>query len=848
MTDSRRLRVLLLGHALDPTRGSEPGLMWNLAWHLSALHEVHVVSFPENRAEVEDRLASDPRPSLTVHWAEPRIGRSLYRPGRGYRFIRVHYLLWLPAALQVCRALQARQRFDVAHHVGWGTVQVPSPLRRLDVPWVWGPLGGGQASPPQFLRYFGRDAVYFILRRVYLRLLPLRPALRTAVRNCSAVLAANTDTVRLLRRAGVRDARLFLDNAVPPALIRDAPVSASGSDATLRLLWAGRHEARKTLPLLLDALALLPDDCDVHLTVAGDGPRRNAWEAYAERLGLTDRVTFIGAVPWPQMSSLFAAHDVFAFTSLQDSFGSVVLEAASQGMPLVVLDHQGVGDFVPAAAAEKVPVRTRRKTTLELSRAVERLAREPQRRSAMGQQAWRWAKRHTWPQRAEELTELYQHVVDQRTAVDATLAADNADAGVVRRVLPGLADAATGSLSTFLVGLYAARYLPVEEVGLFAVFFTAFVFIGVIPAELVLAPHELHSVKFATAERLRLLHHSVWRGVGTGLLAATFVIPFTVLTVQAPGASAIVPLALTAGVASSLSPVQDHIRRMAHLGGVSWVAASTSAVQLAAVAMGVVLLHGSGINRLWIPFGTLAAANVISGVIGTAWCLRRALPTRLSRMSGRSLVDAGGWLLVAGMAPLLVGLLVNVGMSRVVGLRALGQAEAARLIAQPVLVLGLGLMGVMGPRFLETRRDGDNDRALRLRRQYLSTLGAIVPLYLAVVALPGWWNPLSWLIPAAYQLPGLAALQVGAFLIAASANALRYELTGSGLIRRFAFVETRAAAVRLGTTFAAAPIGAYAIPAGMLLGYSMSYLTGSAAIRRHAHRRGSRPREVPTRT
>jgi len=150
-------------------------------------------------------------------------------------------------------------------------------------------------------------------------------------------------------------------------------------------------QPRKGLPLALEALAETKD-LNARLFIAGDGEMRGDWERYAKRLNLGGKVEFLGQVPWNEMSRLYQSADAFLFTSLRDSFGSQVLEAMAHSLPILTLDHQGVGTFVLSDAGIKVPVTSPRQTAAEIAKGIRRLASCPEERLKMGEAAHAYAR------------------------------------------------------------------------------------------------------------------------------------------------------------------------------------------------------------------------------------------------------------------------------------------------------------------------------------------------------------------------------------------------------------------------------------------------------------------------
>ena len=159
-----------------------------------------------------------------------------------------------------------------------------------------------------------------------------------------------------------------------------APVRAAAPRAAPFVLFAGRHVAYKGVDVLLRALC----GTETRAVIAGDGPKRPAWERLSHDLGLDGRVRFAGAVSDVELRALMQDCAVLVLPSVTnaEAFGYVQLEAMASARPVISTDvpsgvswvnqdgHTGL--VVPAGDAAA------------LRCAIERLIGDPALRSQLG--------------------------------------------------------------------------------------------------------------------------------------------------------------------------------------------------------------------------------------------------------------------------------------------------------------------------------------------------------------------------------------------------------------------------------------------------------------------------------
>jgi colanic acid/amylovoran biosynthesis glycosyltransferase len=116
----------------------------------------------------------------------------------------------------------------------------------------------------------------------------------------------------------------------------------------MQLITVGRLEREKGHALLLDALAAIArsEGTRVGLTVVGDGSEMPALQAQAERLGIADRVRFLGRVGQDRIREHYARADAFCLSSLGEGIPVVLMEAMAMRLPVIAPRMMGIPELV----------------------------------------------------------------------------------------------------------------------------------------------------------------------------------------------------------------------------------------------------------------------------------------------------------------------------------------------------------------------------------------------------------------------------------------------------------------------------------------------------------------------
>ncbi|WP_265266206.1 glycosyltransferase [Spirulina subsalsa] len=434
MSPIHPLKILLSAYACRPGEGSEPAIGWNLAQALVKEHEVWILTRESNRPAITTALEEQPCPGLTVLYCDlPPFLQPLQLQRK---LVHLHYYYWQIVAYQKVRQLYSEVGWDCIHHVTYVKYWSPSFLALLPVPFIWGPVGGGEVIPSGFRSTFSlRGQFYELFRDVARGLGELDPFVKLTAQRSEIAFATTEETAQRLRILGAERVEVLSQLALSGAEIDLFPSFAVGSkgiggtpdagsmpssNASVysesganvapllstpslhepslwekgevlsggqvilsigRLLhWKGFH-----LGLQAFARADLPET--IHYWLIGEGPEKRRLQKLADSLGLEQRVKFCGKLPRGEILPLLQQGLALLHPSLHESGGMVCLEAMAMGCPVICLDLGGPGLLVTPETGYKIPAVSPEQAIADLAHALTTVAQNPQQRQDLGDAA-----------------------------------------------------------------------------------------------------------------------------------------------------------------------------------------------------------------------------------------------------------------------------------------------------------------------------------------------------------------------------------------------------------------------------------------------------------------------------
>lgn len=370
------MKVLLSAIACSPYLGSECYFGWSAVKCLAQDHELWVVTTSRSRDHLERAIAEGLVPK-NVHF----VYAGTFKPFHPNMMLaRLQnwgdYVAFSRELALVSRELHRTVKFDVVQHVTFATWRVATPLWQLNVPFIFGPIGGNEKFPLQLFPMLSAPGASFeLLRKVSNVVSRFTPAVRRSLRGAAHVFAATKETADLV--TAVRGSDIGVSRLLP-GFYSAAKVAAFSRhavgkkiDGPLRLFASGNLGGHKGISLAMQALAQAKrKGVEFCYYLGSKGAEIPHLQKLAAKLGIERQMVFGDTMSMEEYQAELGRTHVYLLPSLRESVGLTMMEAMLAGCVPVVADCGGPNFIVTEDCGCKIPVSSSGKMISRIADAI----------------------------------------------------------------------------------------------------------------------------------------------------------------------------------------------------------------------------------------------------------------------------------------------------------------------------------------------------------------------------------------------------------------------------------------------------------------------------------------------
>lgn len=421
----KKTTVLVTAYAVNPYKGSEDGMGWNMILQIARHHKVIAITRENNQPAIDRYLEEHTIPQAAniqfAYYDTPYYTRFWKKGGRG---ALLYFYLWQFAVAQWIKS--KNWDFDIVHNLNFHNDWTPSFLWKLGKPLVWGPVGHHPFIPAPFLKPYGpkawlRERIRWTAKLLFWN---VDFNLRKTAQSASHVFAMNSEVQKVL---SLEEAKVSI---LPSVATESVAAEFERPANRFSILSIGRFVALKGFDITIRSFAKFYASLSeteregVNLTLVGKGPAEDMMRKIIQENNLQDVVRIIPWIERDQLTFVYQGADLFFFPS-HEGAGMVVAEAMSYGLPVLCFDNCGPGEFINKNCGVSVPYDDYSKVIENFSEELRTLYKDKNRLAQLSRGALRQFKqRFTWETKGEQFKTIYASILAKQKTSAAHVEAD----------------------------------------------------------------------------------------------------------------------------------------------------------------------------------------------------------------------------------------------------------------------------------------------------------------------------------------------------------------------------------------------------------------------------------------
>lgn len=410
------LKVLINAYACSPGMGSEPGMAWNWVVNLAKFCELHIITEGEFREKIE-AVAPTLEQGGNMHFyynpVSNEIRKMCWNQG-DWRFYK-YYRQWQWKTYLMAKDICETEKIDVLHQLNMIGFREPGYLWKLSkengVPFVWGPIGGLKQFPTAYLKGSGLKMQLFMRLKNFLNIWQLKHEKRVdeALKTAKLLISSIPDSYRALKKYKGLESMVIPETG---CFLSDDISTDRFDDEEFHIMWVGKFDFRKQLPLALQAVALAKNP-KLKLDVYGSGSVGQVEMAkrMGEELGISQQVIWHGNQKNDVIMEAMRKAQLFFFTSVNEDTSTVVLEAVSNRLPVVCFNACGMSAVIDDSVGRKIALSHPSQSAHDFARILNELESERSLLKHLSENCKQRQMELSWEAKARKVVEEYERII-----------------------------------------------------------------------------------------------------------------------------------------------------------------------------------------------------------------------------------------------------------------------------------------------------------------------------------------------------------------------------------------------------------------------------------------------------
>lgn len=334
------LNILLSAYSINPFRGSEDAVGWN--WLLQLYKnfneendKIYVVTKKFNEEDTVRGIEEAKLKNVELAIVDVPEALNWFREKHSV-FHHMYYILWQKEAYKWAK--KSKIKFDIIHHVSMGNYRITGKMYKIkDAYTIFGPVGGGQTTPPALKYYYSKQKVYENYRELVNKVFMYIPWYKKHIKQFDAVYTTNFETKNIIEKLSGRKCEVIADISVPNEM-KFLEIQERHNDK-IRIIYVGRFIELKGLMFLVDVVKNIKTQRDFEVVLYGSGELEESLRKKINELHLENVMHIFGQVEHTEISQIYRDADIFAHPTFRDSSGLVFAEAMANKLPIVALNQ-----------------------------------------------------------------------------------------------------------------------------------------------------------------------------------------------------------------------------------------------------------------------------------------------------------------------------------------------------------------------------------------------------------------------------------------------------------------------------------------------------------------------------